>query len=106
MTLGNAIKVVRTAAGLKQRYVAEKLAVSPNYVSLVEAGKRQPSLAFLNRLANLLGIPVGIFFLWQEFDPRGLGPDRLDQLRQLVARMEGFYLVSKGRGPRRKTLGR
>ena len=67
MTLGNAIKIVRTASGVKQGKLAEKLNISANYLSLIENGKREPSISFLRRLAAELGVPVGIFFMWQAF---------------------------------------
>jgi transcriptional regulator with XRE-family HTH domain len=67
VTLGNAIKVVRTATGLKQRDVAAKIGVTANYMSLVEGGKREPSLAFLNRLAKTLEFRLAYFFFGRKW---------------------------------------
>ena len=47
VTLGNAIKLIRTARGLTQRALAEQLDVTANYLSLIESDKREPSLSFL-----------------------------------------------------------
>ena len=103
MTLGNAIKVVRTATGMKQRDVAAKVGVTANYMSLVEGGKREPSIAFLNRLAKALGIPVGIFFLWQEMGDNETNSKRIDKIRDLLTRLEAMYITTKlSRNPRRK----
>jgi len=103
VTLGNAIKVVRTATGMKQREVAAKTGVTANYMSLVEGGKREPSLAFLNRLAKTLGIPVGIFFLWQEMGEGGPDSNRIHKIRDLLTRLEAMYLTAKiSKSPRRR----
>jgi transcriptional regulator with XRE-family HTH domain len=103
VTLGNAIKVVRTATGLKQRDVAAKIGVTANYMSLVEGGKREPSLAFLNRLAKTLGIPVGIFFLWQEMGEAGPDSNRIRKIRDLLTRLEAMYITAKiSKSPRRR----
>ena len=103
MTLGNAIKVVRTATGMKQREVATKTGVTANYMSLVEGGKREPSIAFLNRLAKTLGIPVGIFFLWQEMGENETDSNRIDKIRDLLTRLEAMYITTKlAKNPRRK----
>jgi len=102
VTLGNAIKLVRTASGTKQGVLAKNLNVSANYLSLVENGKREPSISFLKRLAGGLGVPVGIFFLWQEMNPRKPEEPRLDQLREILTRLEAMYLF----GSRQKARGR
>jgi transcriptional regulator with XRE-family HTH domain len=105
LTLGNAIKLVRTANGIKQRVLAKKLGMSANYLSLVENGKREPSISFLNRLAKVLGVPVGVFFLWQEVGPgQGADNQNLDQIRELLVRLEAVYLLN--RTPRSRTKKR
>lgn len=102
MTLGNAIKVVRTAAGIKQQALAKKLQISANYLSLVENGKREPSISFLKRLADALGVPVGIFFLWQEINPAKAEEPGLNRLRELVTRLEAMYLFNRRQKARKR----
>jgi transcriptional regulator with XRE-family HTH domain len=102
LTLGNAIKLVRTASGIKQRALAKNLDISANYLSLIENGKREPSISFLRRLARELGVPMGIFFLWQEIDPIKSRNSGLDNLRELLTRLEGACLS----GIRQKARGR
>lgn len=92
MTLGNAIKLIRTAKGLKQLALAKKLDVSPNYISLVEKDKREPSLSFLRKLAYELQVPVGLFFLWQETSGPGSKDQNLEQLKLLLLRIQAMYL--------------
>src|ERR1700739_3382557 len=94
MTLGQAIKLVRTSAGVKQDKLASKLGVSSNYISLIERGKREPSVPFLRHLAKELRVPIGVFFLWQDFDPGSISNKDLSALRNLLLRIEAMYLGS------------
>jgi transcriptional regulator with XRE-family HTH domain len=72
MKPGHAIKILRTAAGLRQTDLAERVGVTPSYLSLVESGRRSPSLRLLRRTSEALRIPLGLFLLWgEDADPRG-----------------------------------
>jgi transcriptional regulator with XRE-family HTH domain len=102
MKLGRAMKLMRTASGLKQKEVAAKLKVTQNYLSLLENGKRDPSLAFLKELSRVLGVPIGLFFLWEEVETRP-SQRSLDQVRTLLARLEAMYLFAK-RGKARRQI--
>lgn len=94
MTLGSAIKLIRTAKGVKQITLAGQLEVSPNYISLVEKGRREPSVSFLRKLAGKLGVPVGLFFLWQDTEDPIVGAHNMTELRDLLARIQAMYLRS------------
>lgn len=63
MSLGKTIKLLRISSGLKQKELAPKLGITPNYLSLVENDKREPSMSFLRALAGELDLPLGLF-LW------------------------------------------
>jgi transcriptional regulator with XRE-family HTH domain len=95
LTLGKSIKLIRSSAGVRQRQLAERLGVSANYVSLLESDKREPSISFLRRLSKELSVPVGVFFLWQEFDSKGVSGSSLAKLREVLTRLEAMHLVSK-----------
>lgn len=60
--LGPRLKEIRLKTGLSLREIARQLKVSPSFVSQIENGKSQPSVATLYSLANLLGIPVDVLF--------------------------------------------
>ena len=92
MTLGNAIKLIRTAKGVKQLTLAKQLEVSPNYISLLEKNKREPSIGFLRRLAKQLGVPVGLFFLWLDTDDPTLKTRNMEELRDLLTRIQAMYI--------------
>ena len=92
MTLGNAIKLIRTAKGVKQLTLAKQLDVSSNYISLIEKDRREPSVGFLRKLAKELGVPVGLFFLWQDTDDPNLKTKSMVELRDLLTRIQAVYL--------------
>jgi transcriptional regulator with XRE-family HTH domain len=94
VTLGNAIKLIRTAKGVKQVTLAKELDVSPNYISLVEKDRREPSVGFLRKLAGKLGVPVGLFFLWQDTENPILKAQNMVELRDLLTRIQAMYLRS------------
>jgi transcriptional regulator with XRE-family HTH domain len=100
MTLGNAIKLVRTARNVRQRDLASKVKVSPNYLSMIEADRRTPSITFLKKLASKLRVPSGLFLLWAEENTSSLNKDQIDQVRELLVRIQAIYLsdVSNEKG--------
>jgi transcriptional regulator with XRE-family HTH domain len=92
MELGKAIKLIRVASGLKQKDIATKLDVTPNYISLIESGNREPSVSLLKSLANIFGVPVGLFFLWEE---TGLHRGKVDKARGLLTQLEALYVIAQ-----------
>ena len=56
--LGPRLKTIRLASEKSLREVARRLEVSPSFLSQIENGKSQPSVATLYALARLLGVPV------------------------------------------------
>jgi len=101
MELARAIKMIRTASGIRQKEVARRLGVTANYISLVESGKREPSISFLKHLGKLLGVPVGFFFLWEDHEtnqPR----QTLDQVQSLLSKLESMYVFSQRKKSRRR----
>jgi len=87
------MKLMRTATGLKQNDIARQLGVTSNYISLVENGKREPSVSFLRALARIFKVPVGLFFLWEEAEPHS-SKAGLAQLRDILAQLESMYLLA------------
>ena len=63
MKVGRTLKLIRVLKGLKQKDLADKLGVSPNYLSSVENDKKDPSLSFIKEASRVLDIPVGFLFL-------------------------------------------
>jgi transcriptional regulator with XRE-family HTH domain len=69
ITLGNAIRRLRQAAGLTQKDLAERLEVDKTYVSHLEADRKEPSIQLLRGLASVLEVPPGLLLavsLWTD----------------------------------------
>lgn len=95
LRIGQIIKILRTAIGLRQKDLADKVGIQPHYLSLVEAGKRQPSLAVLRKIANELDVPVSLLFWQAEQYPEGISLEnesRWRNLHSLLVEMERHRL--------------
>jgi len=57
--LGRTIKSLRVAAGIRQGDLANRVGVTQAYLSALEAGKRTPSLALVERISSVLRVPAG-----------------------------------------------
>lgn len=56
LTLGQAIKRLRTPTGLSARALSVKAGQSESYVGKVESGKIEPSVRAFARIARVLGL--------------------------------------------------
>ena len=54
-TTGKNIKVLRAAKGLSQKRLAEAIPMAQAFLSRIERGMQEPSLAMLEKIANALG---------------------------------------------------
>lgn len=54
--LGKRIVALRSAKGLNQKQLAEKLNISPSAIGMYEQGRREPSLALIVELAKILSV--------------------------------------------------
>ena len=73
--LGGRLRKVRLATGMSLREVSRQLGVSPSFVSQLENGKSQPSVATLYSLAQLLGVSIDELFVVEGGAARlALGP--------------------------------
>ena len=95
MALGNVIRLIRKARGFKQYVLAKEAGISCNFLSLVESGKRAPSIEVLNRLAKVLKVPTAAFFVWQEAGDDELKAGGLDKIVILLMRLEAMCSPAK-----------
>ena len=58
-----AFRIIRAAFGLKQSELAGRMPITASQLSLIEAGKRQPSLKVVNALASAVGVPAALISL-------------------------------------------
>ena len=52
------LKALREAEGLSQEALASKAKISREYLARLEAGRHDPTVGTLRRLAKALGVPV------------------------------------------------
>lgn len=60
MKLGRAIKLCRARKNLTQSALAKRCKISDSYLSLLEAGQRDPTFSTLETIAHGLEIPVSM----------------------------------------------
>jgi len=58
-----AFRIIRAAFGLRQSELAARMDITSSQLSLIEAGKRQPSLRAVSSLAAALGVPAALISL-------------------------------------------
>ena len=95
MDYGRAIRVIRSAHGLSQRQLADRLDVSPSHLSLVESGKRDPSLKLLEQIAASLAVPMHLLTLLASDVGNVDDPDHAEHIAQ-VAKALLRVLVTEG----------
>lgn len=71
---GLALQQIRHSTGLSQEALAERAGIDRSYTSLLEQGKRQPSIKILFQLADALNVPVSDFIKILERDCPHLEP--------------------------------
>jgi len=95
---GRAIRIVRTAYGLTQAELADRLSVGSSQLSLIEAGRRKPSLKVLDEVSNALGVPAHLLALLasepEDIDDKQNSPEITELAKALLK-----LLVSAGRQP-------
>lgn len=60
---GKAIVLCRTALGMQQSELATMAQISKGYLSLLEAGKRKPSVSSLERICEAMNVPHHLLML-------------------------------------------
>ena len=63
MNYGRSIRICRAARGLSQKALAVRAGVSAGYLSLLEAGKRNPTADVLEKISIALKIPLHLLVL-------------------------------------------
>jgi len=63
MNYSKAIRIARSLADMPQHALAKRVSLDPSLISMLESGKRKPSLETLERISEALGIPFHLFTL-------------------------------------------
>lgn len=69
LRFGRQLKSLRKETGLSQRELAQLTNITANYIALLEAGKRSPSLPTIAVLASSLKVPISKLMDFEAQDP-------------------------------------
>lgn len=89
MNIGNAIKELRKQKGFKQIDFAEKCGLSQSYLSLIEKGKKEPTLSLLKQIASTLSMPLPILF-FMSLDKDDIADSKKDAFQLLESSIKGL----------------
>src|SRR3989338_4866778 len=78
------IKIFRIKADMKQDELARQLDVTKNYISILENGKKTPSLQLIEKLSNALGVTMDMFFLPSVEDVNLSSKEQIEYYNQLL----------------------
>lgn len=89
--LGGKIRKLRKARGKSLADIAQAINRSVSFISQIERGRSQPSIGDLRNIAQLLGLPLGWFFLTDTVPPEERGRVVRAAERQLLgSRTDGL----------------
>lgn len=95
--LGTTLKHLRIASHIKQKAMAERLGISPAYLSMIENDQREPSIEIIEKYAEILDVPVTLLTLHAENHFQDLNREQLklfEQIRQLLFQFQKLKLRS------------
>ncbi len=91
-----AFRVIRAAYGMQQAELALKIGISASQLSLIEKGKRQPSLKVVGGLASAVEAPISLITLLAS-DPGDIADEDISSLAAPLLRL----LVNAPENPQR-----
>lgn len=62
MELGTKLKEIRRSKGVTLQQIADQTGLSKSFVSQIETGAANPSIASLKKITDVLGVPLGALF--------------------------------------------
>jgi transcriptional regulator with XRE-family HTH domain len=95
LDLGRKVRELRESRGLSLKALAEKAQVSESFVSQVERGVANPSVASLRRLAQALDASVGALFQGPETASRVVRRSERGRLVHPSRRWEDFLITPR-----------
>jgi transcriptional regulator with XRE-family HTH domain len=63
MDYAKAIRIARALVDMSQRELAKRVSVDASLISMIESGKRKPSVETLENISEALGLPFHLFAL-------------------------------------------
>jgi transcriptional regulator with XRE-family HTH domain len=99
-----AIRVGRALADISQRDLSRRISVDPSLVSMLESGRRKPSVEILQKVAAALRIPFHLFALLAS-EPGEIKDADPNTIRQLALALSELLLTGGEREPSRRRAG-
>lgn len=86
MNIGHALKVCRSAKKLSLEELAGRADLSQSYLSMIESGKREPTLASIEKIAGAMGVatPILLFLASENNELKGLDAETSRRLSAAV----------------------
>jgi transcriptional regulator with XRE-family HTH domain len=84
--IAKAFRVIRAAYGLQQAELAPRIGISASQLSLIEKGKRQPSLRVITNISDALGVPPPLIMLLAS-DPDEIADSDITELASVLLRL-------------------
>ena len=81
-----AFRVIRAAYGLQQAELAPRIGISASQLSLIEKGRRQPSLRVITNLGGTMGVPTSLIMLLAS-DPDEVADEEVAGLAAALLRL-------------------
>ena len=75
--LNEALRLIRVFHDVSQKDMATRLQIVPSYLSEIEAGKKEPTLALLRKYSDGLKIPMSSILFFAEHMEDGTSASRL-----------------------------
>lgn len=102
MNIGRAIRFARAARDISQQELASRVAISPSYLSLLETGKKEPSLTMIRSIARGLSVSEDVLIL-TAIDYQSIRSADVDTLAALS---EQLLRAAVRQGEDRRTKGK
>lgn len=93
MNYGKGMMVARTKVGMSKRQLAKLVGVDASFITHIEMGRRKPSLDTMEKVAEVLGMPMPLLMLLSA-DPSELVGISTEQAAVLGDRLTGLLKVT------------
>lgn len=89
MNYGRAVRIARAIAGLEQRELARLAHLDSSHISLIERGKRNPTVITLEKISKALHVPYHLLTLLaaENKDLKFVGAAETRELGEHIARL-------------------
>jgi transcriptional regulator with XRE-family HTH domain len=84
--IGKRLKMIRIAAGVKQKSLAEEMKMPAPLLSMYERGSREPSLDFIKAYSSRFGLTLSQFFSYVDEPVQS----KDDEISSLMSKMSSI----------------